>query len=92
MLGRLAGLRSANRQWRAGWPNLQRATVMHRLLCRFRRCAGDAGLSVIERQDAWRALMLIGTERALRLHLASWMESREVEPNYSPQCPTHTRV
>ena len=54
MLGRLAGLRSARKQWALGWPNLQKAIAMHRLRCQFKRWADQDGLSHLEREIAWR--------------------------------------
>jgi len=85
MLGRLAGLRSARKQRAKGWPNLRRATAMRRLRCRFRRCAAEAGLSAADFLAAWRAVMLMGPERALGLDMTGWMKRREFEPSRPPQ-------
>lgn len=84
MLSRLAGLRSVQKQRAAGWPNLKRATAMHQLRCRFRRCAAELGFSAADREDAWYALALMGPERALRLDMAGWMEKREFEQRWPP--------
>ena len=62
MLGRLAGLRSAKKQRRLGWPNLKLATAMRKLRASWRRARkefdrlGDLmGWNEEEREREWEA-------------------------------------
>jgi hypothetical protein len=82
MLGRLAGLRRANKQRALGWPNLQKAIAMRRLHCKFRRWADETALSVVEREEAWRRLMALGVERASAVDMLGWM--RRFQPREEP--------
>jgi hypothetical protein len=64
MLGRLAGLRSAKKQRRLGWPNLKKATAARRryadrrrLWREFQRLADIHGLTPEVREEIWEYII-----------------------------------
>jgi hypothetical protein len=64
MLGRLAGLKSARKQRKLGWPNLKKATEARRRNAEWRRFrrefesrAAEQGVPPAEREELWRELL-----------------------------------